>query len=90
MMLSCSEHIPNKHEQLYLDTGDCLKIYQDMPYLKKELAGNEKARDVLALDYADFKEKHNWDDDEMEVFASIIQGHVSISKTLNSFNSNGD
>lgn len=87
LMFSCSEHIPDKHEQLYLDTADSLKLYENLPYLKKELIKNEKARDVLELDYIEFKEKHDWNDEEMQVFADIIQGHVSIAKTLSSFNS---
>ncbi len=79
---SCSEHVPGKYEQLYIDAADSLELYQSAPYLQKELAGNEKARDLLKLDYKDFKEKHAWNDEEMEVFAGVIQGHVSIAKTL--------
>lgn len=90
LVQGCSEHVPDKHEQLYLDTVDSLKLYQNMPYLTKELAGNEKARDLLELDYIEFKEKHDWNDKEMEVFADIIQGHVNIAKTLSSFNSLSD
>ena len=90
LTLGCSEHVPDKHEQLYLDTVDSLKLYQNMPYLTKELVGNEKARDLLELDYIEFKEKHDWNDKEMEVFVDIIQGHVRIAKTLESFNSGGN
>lgn len=85
-LFGCSEHIPNKHEQLYLNTVDSLELYQNAPYLQKEIAGNEKARDLLELDYEDFKEKYDWNDEEMDVFAKVIQGHVSIAKTLESFN----
>ena len=37
LVFGCSEHIPDKHEQLYLDTADSLKLYENLPYLKKEL-----------------------------------------------------
>ncbi|MDG1331474.1 MAG: hypothetical protein P8P74_04045 [Crocinitomicaceae bacterium] len=83
----CTEHVQNKHEQLYLNAADSLTLYQNAPYLQKELAGNEKARDLLELDYQDFKEKHSWNDKEMDVFAGIIQGHVRVAKTVDSFKS---
>lgn len=87
MSASCSEHIPTKSEQFYLDAADSLKLYHNFTYLKKQLASSEKTRDLLKMDYVDFKQKHNWNDDEMEVFANVIQGHVSIAKTINEKNS---
>ena len=65
MMSSCSEHVPTKNEQLFLDAADSLRIYQTAPYLQLELAGNQKARDLLEMDYEDFKEKH-------ECFTSVV------------------
>lgn len=85
LILSCSEPIPNEHEQRYLDAVDSLKLYQTTSYLQKEIAANPKTQDLLDLSYADFKEKYNWNDEEMDVFSDIVQGHVSIAKTLESF-----
>ena len=90
MVLSCSEHVPDKYEQLYINAGDSLKLYQSAPYLQKELAGNQKARDLLTLDYLEFKKKYDWNDLEMEELAEIIQGHVSIARNLQSFNPSND
>ncbi|MFK7783613.1 MAG: hypothetical protein AB8B56_00785 [Crocinitomicaceae bacterium] len=90
MFSSCSEHIPSKNEQAYLDTVDSLRLYQSAPYLQRELAGNEKARDLLKLEYADFKEKHDWNNEEIEVFVDIIQGHINIAKLTDSYNLNDD
>ena len=90
LFTGCSEHIPDEHEQRYLDAADSLTLYQNAPYLQKELAGNQKARDLLTLNYVDFKEKYDWNDHEMEEFAEIIQGHVSIAKNLESFNPSDD
>lgn len=86
LMSSCSEHIPNKHEQRYLDAIDSLKMYRTAPYLEKELAANEKTRDLLELSYEDFKDKYDWNDEEMDVFSDIIQGHVQVAKLLDRVN----
>lgn len=90
LILSCAEHVPSKNEQLYLDAADSLKRYQNVPYIQKEIASHETTSDLLKLDYEDFKEKHDWKNEEVEVFAEIIQGHVSIAKTLEAFNSRND
>lgn len=84
LFFSCSEHIPSKHEQAYLDTSDSLALYKNVPYLEKELISNEKASDYLKLDYDAFKEKHAMTDAEMDVLAEIMQGHVDIARMLNS------
>lgn len=85
LLSNCSESIPNEHEQRYLDAVDSLKLYQTTSYLQKEIAANEKTQDLLDLSYYDFKEKYNWNDQEMDVFSDIVQGHVRIAKTLDSF-----
>jgi hypothetical protein len=85
LMMGCSEQVPSKSEQAYLDTADSLRAYQSAPYLQKELAANEKARDLLKLDFENFKEKYDWNDDEVEVFTEIILGHVRIAKMMESF-----
>lgn len=90
MLSNCSEHIPSKNEQLYLDAADSLRLYKDVPYMKKEIAGHETTRDLLKMDYEDFKEKHDWNDEEIEVFVDIIQGHVSIAKLTDSYNLSDD
>lgn len=85
IILSCADPIPNEHEQRYLDAVDSLKLYQTTSYLQKEIIANEKTQDLLNLSYHDFKEKYNWNDEEMDVFSDIVQGHVRIAKTLDSF-----
>ena len=90
LMSSCSEHIPSKEEQAYINTADSLKHYQNITYLQKQLISNEKARDLMELDYEEFKEKHHWNDEEMDVFYDIIKGHLSIAKMLDSFNTRMD
>ena len=87
MMSSCSEHVPTKNEQLFLDAADSLRIYQTAPYLQRELAGNQKARDLLEMDYEDFKEKHEWNDEEVQAFIEIMYGHISVSKLADSYES---
>lgn len=84
IFFSCSEHIPSEHEQAYLDTADSLSLYENVPYMEKELISNEKARDYLKLDYEEFKEKHEMTDAEMDVLSEIMQGHVDIARMLNS------
>jgi len=90
LITGCSEHVPDKHEQLYLDTADSLRAYQSTSYLQKELAANEKARDLLEMEYEDFKAKHDWNDEEVEVFSDIILGHVRIAKVMESFDLNDE
>ena len=84
LLFGCSERIPNKYEQLYLDTTDSLRLYKDVNYLKKEFESSEKARDYLTLDFEEFKEKHDLTDEEMEILSKIMQGHVDIARLLNS------
>ena len=86
LMFGCSEHIPNKHEQLYLDTADSLNLYKDYPYIQKEFKANQMARDFTELNFIDFKEKHEMSNAEMKVLAKIMQGHINIAKTINSVN----
>lgn len=90
LMSSCSEYIPSQEEQAYINTADSLQHYQNIPYLQKQLISNEKARDLMKLDYEEFKEKHHWNDEEMDVFYDIIKGHLSIAKMLDSFNTRTD
>jgi hypothetical protein len=81
-LIGCSEHVPNKHEQLYLNTADSLKLYQDLSYLRKELKANQKAQDFLELDFSDFKKKHNLTNSEMKVLEETMQGHINVAKTI--------
>jgi hypothetical protein len=90
MMSSCSEHVPTKNEQLFLDAADSLRIYQTAPYLQRELAGNQKARDLLEMDYDDFKKKHGWNDEEVQAFIEIMYGHISVAKLTDSYNLNDE
>lgn len=83
---SCSQPTPTPHHQRYLDAADSLTLYQRSPYLQKELASNEKSRDLLEMSYNEFKEKYNWDDQEMDHFSNTIQGHIRIAKTLDTQN----
>ena len=87
VMSSCSERVPSQNERLYLDAADSLKIYQTAPYLQRELAGNQKARDLLEMDYEDFKEKHELNDEEVQVFIEIVYGHISVAKLADSYES---
>ncbi len=86
IIASCSNPTPSEHEYRYQNALDSLKLYQYTSYLQKEIAGNEKTRDLLELSYDDFKEKYQWNDAEMDEFSDMIQGHVRIAKTLDALN----
>jgi hypothetical protein len=87
LVLACSDHIPNEHEQYYLDTADSLSLYKDVTYMKKQLEVNEKARDYMSIGFDEFKEKYDMIDDEMNVLSDLMQGHVDLARMLNSMNS---
>lgn len=82
--LSCTQSVPSKYEQTYLNTSDSLQLYKNVSYIEKELISKEKARDFLKIDFDAFKEKHEMTDLEMEVLCEVMQGHVDIARMMNS------
>lgn len=87
-MLSCSEHIPDQHEQLYLDTADSLKLYKDFSIIQSQLDTNEMVSDYLVLTFDEFKEKHDVDSESLDVLSKSLQTTIEISKTLQSIEDN--
>ena len=87
MMSSCTEHALTKNEQFFRDAADSLRMYQTAPYLQRELAGNQKARDLIEMNYQDFKKKHDWNDEEVKEFIEIMYGHISVAKLADSYES---
>lgn len=78
-LISCGRATPDAHEQLFLDTAEALNNYSSVSTVQKQLA-NPLVRDYARLNYADFKQKYNLGDAEMDNLAKSFQTTVEIAK----------
>ena len=82
VILSCSVNTPNKHEQLYTDTADSLKLYKDLSFVQSQMDSVVVMKDYLSLTFEEFKKKHNADDLTIDAMSTSLQTTMDIAKTF--------
>lgn len=88
IIISCSNNVPNEHEQLYLDTADSLQLYHDLTTIQSELDSAGEMQDYLSLTFEEFKKKYKADDAAVDLISKSLQITIDLAKVLQSIENN--